>query len=107
METTTQCVGGRGSGLKRRLVQGTAAVALTSAIGLGLGAAPANAAVHNPCATAWAVFRAHMNEARFWIRQADKLAAAGNESSANLATQEANFFLGQAEAALGNVSAGC
>jgi len=43
-----------------------------------------------------------MNEARFWIGAADKLAAAGNESMANQASEQANFFLGQAEGSLGD-----
>ena len=91
----------------RRLLLGGAAVAATAAIGLGAGAAPASAARHNPCATAWATFRAHMNEARFWLSAADQLADAGNNASAEQATMEANHFLGLAEGALGEVSAEC
>ena len=91
----------------RRVLLGGAAVAATAAIGLGAAAAPASAARHNPCATAWAIFRAHMNEARFWLNAADQLADAGNFASAEQASIEANFFLGLAEGALGEVSAEC
>ncbi len=91
----------------RRLVLGGAAVAATAALGLGISATPASAAPHNPCATARAIFRANMNEARFWIGAADQLAAGGNTAMANQATAEANFFLGLAEAALGDMSGAC
>jgi hypothetical protein len=91
----------------RRVLLGGAAVAATAAIGLSTGAAPASAARHNPCATAWATFRAHMNEARFWLNAADQLADAGNNAAAEQATNEANFFLGQAESALGEVATEC
>ena len=48
-----------------------------------------------------------MNEARFWIGAADRLAATGNEALANQATDEANFYLGLAKAALNDISASC
>ena len=48
-----------------------------------------------------------MSEARFWIGVADQFAAAGNETSANQASNEANFFLGQAEGALNDMSNAC
>jgi predicted Zn-dependent protease len=70
-------------------------------------AEPAYAARNNACATARAIFRAQMNEARFWIGVADQFAANGNETSANQASNEANFFLGQAEAALNEMSNAC
>jgi hypothetical protein len=57
--------------------------------------------------TARAIFRAQMNEARFWIGAADRLAATGNEALANQATDEANFYLGLAKAALNDISASC
>jgi hypothetical protein len=91
----------------RRVLLGSAAVAATATIGFGAAAAPASAAWNNPCATAWAIFRAHMNEARFWLGAADQLAGAGNDASAELATIEANHFLALAEGALGEVSAEC
>ena len=70
-------------------------------------AEPAYAARNNACATARAIFRANMNEARFWIGVADQFAANGNETSANQASNEANFFLGQAEGALNDMSNAC
>ena len=60
-----------------------------------------------PRATARAIFKAQMSEARFWIGVADQFAAAGNEANADLASNEANFFLGQAEAALNAMSEAC
>jgi hypothetical protein len=48
-----------------------------------------------------------MNEARFWIGAADRLAAGGNETLANQATDEANFYLGLAKTALNDISASC
>jgi hypothetical protein len=90
--------------LKRRIALASVAVAATSAIGLGVTAAPASAARHDTCATARAAFRAAMNEARFWLGAADRLDAAGNTSSANAATNEANYYLGQAESALGDMA---
>jgi hypothetical protein len=68
---------------------------------------PAHAARNNAWATARAIFRANMNEARFWIGVADQFAAAGNETSANQASNEANFFLGQAEGAMNDMSNAC
>ena len=77
-------------------------------LALALTAAePAHAARNDACATARAIFRANMNEARFWIGVADQFAAAGNETSANQASNEANFFLGQAEGALNDMSNAC
>ena len=70
-------------------------------------AEPAHAARNNACATARAIFKAQMSEARFWIGVADQFAAAGNEANANLASNEGNFFLGQAEAALNAMSEAC
>ncbi len=90
--------------LKRRIALASVAVAATSAIGLGVTAAPASAARHDTCATARAAFRAAMNEARFWLGAADRLDAAGSTSSANAATNEANYYLGQAEGALGDMA---
>jgi len=66
-----------------------------------------HAARNDACVTARAIFRAQMNEARFWIGAADRLAAAGNEALANQATDEANFYLGLAKAALNDISASC
>jgi hypothetical protein len=91
----------------RRVLLGGAAIAATATIGLGAAGAPAGAARNNPCATAWAIFRANMNEARFWLGAADQLAAAGNDASAEQASIEANHFLALAEGALGEVSAEC
>jgi hypothetical protein len=101
METST------GRNLKRRLALGGAAVIASSALGLGLSAPPASAMPNNPCATARAAFRAAMNEARFWIGAADTLAAGGNTSSANAASNEASYYLGQAEGALGAMQEAC
>ena len=84
-----------------------AAIAALAAGALAITAVPASAARHDECATARAAFRAHMNEARFWIGAADELAAGGNQSGANAATGEANYYLGLAEGALGDMSAAC
>jgi hypothetical protein len=48
-----------------------------------------------------------MNEARFWIGAADRLAGAGNHSAANQATAQANYYLDLANGALGRMSAAC
>jgi hypothetical protein len=48
-----------------------------------------------------------MNEARFWIGAADKLATAGDDEAANLATNEANHFLDLAGKALNDISSSC
>ena len=92
--------------LASRLVP-PAAIAALAAGALAIGAAPASAERHDACATARATFRAHMNEARFWIGAADRLAAGGNQSMANQATAEANYYLGQAEGALGAMEGAC
>jgi hypothetical protein len=95
------------SGLKRRVAVAGAALAATAAIGLGFAAAPADAARHDPCATARAAFRTAMNEARFWIGAADTLAAAGNTSSANAAQAEAEYYMGVASSALDDMAGAC
>jgi hypothetical protein len=66
-----------------------------------------HAARNDACVTARAIFRAQMNEARFWLGAADRLAGAGNEALANQATDEANYYLGLAQAALNDMSASC
>jgi hypothetical protein len=66
-----------------------------------------SAARNDACATARAIFRANMNEARFWIGAADKLATAGDDEAANLATNEANHFLDLAGKALNDISSSC
>jgi hypothetical protein len=93
--------------LRRRLVLGSAALAATAAVGMGFAAAPSSAMPRNPCSDARNAFRAYMNEARFWIGAADRLAAAGDEAAANGATAEANYYLGLADGALGDVAAAC
>jgi hypothetical protein len=107
METTAVRSPRRPRNLKRRLVLGGAAVAAAAAIGLGVGATPASAQRNDPCATARAVFRANMNEARFWLGAADQLAAIGNTAMADAATTEANYYMGLAEGALGEMSDAC
>jgi hypothetical protein len=84
-----------------------AAIAALAAAALAIPAAPASAQRHDACATARAVFRANMNEARFWIGAADRLAAGGNQSMANQATNEANYYLGLADGALSDMAAAC
>ena len=84
-----------------------AAVAALAAAALALPAASASAEQHDRCATARAVFRAQMNEARRWIGAADRLAGAGLESSAQQATDIANGHLAQAEGALNDMAASC
>jgi hypothetical protein len=82
--------------------------AVGAVFALGLAAAePAYAARNDACVTARAIFRAQMNEARFWIDAADRLAAGGNETLANQATDEANYYLGLAGSALKNISSSC
>ncbi len=93
--------------LRRRLVAASATLAATAALGLGVTAAPASAMPNNPCSNARAHFRAMMNEARFWIGAADSLAAGGYDASAAAASNEANFFLGQAGDALNEMSGAC
>ena len=105
--TTTAARPARRRRRMRRLVLGGTAIAATAAIGLGAAATPASAARHNPCATARATFRGYMNEARFWIGAADRLADAGQTASANLASAEAGYYLGLADGALGDMEAAC
>ena len=77
-------------------------------LALAIAAAePAPAMPNNACATARAIFSANMKQARFWIGVADTFAAAGNEASANQANNEANYYLGQAAAALNDMSSTC
>jgi hypothetical protein len=77
-------------------------------LALAIAAAePAYAARNDACVTARAIFRANMNEARFWIGVADQFAAHGNETSANQASNEASHYLGLAEGALNDMSAAC
>jgi hypothetical protein len=92
-----------------RLVSRLAAPAAAAALALtvAIPATPASAKPKNACSDARAAFRAYMNEARFWIGAADRLAAAGNESGANQATDQANYDLGQADGELGVMSAAC
>ena len=97
----------RPSTRSRRAVRGAAAVAVALALGLGAGASPAAAARHDQCATARAVYRANMNEARFWIGAADRLAAAGNTAMANAATAEAYHYMGLAQEALSDMGDHC
>jgi ABC-type phosphate transport system substrate-binding protein len=93
--------------VSRRVALTGTAVLMTAATAAGLTATPAAAARHDTCATARAVFRAHMNEARFWLNAADTLAAAGSSSLADLATAEAYHFMGLAENALGDMEGSC
>lgn len=90
----------------RRLVRGGAVVLAAVTVGLALTAGPAEAKPNDACATARAIFRANMDEARFWIGAADRLAGAGNEAGANAASAEAAHFMGVAEGALGDMG-GC
>jgi hypothetical protein len=95
------------SGYRRRLVAACAVVLAAATLGAGLGAAPASAMPKDPCATARAIFRANMNEARFWIGAADRLATAGNHSAADKASAQANYYLGRASGALADMEAAC
>lgn len=107
MDTTAQRFSARRDGLGWRLVRGAAAVVTTVTVGLALTAGPADAMPNNPCATARAIFKANMDEARFWTGAADRLAAAGNEAGANAASAEADHFMGVAEGALGDMGGAC
>lgn len=93
--------------LGRRLVRGSAAVVATVALGLGLGATPASAMPHNPCATARAIFKANMDKARGWLVEADRLGDAGDSAGADAAQARAESFMGAAEGALGDMQAAC
>jgi hypothetical protein len=62
---------------------------------------------NDPCATARRIYESNMNDARFWIVAGDRLAAAGLYESANLAGNEADYYLGLANDALGDMSAAC
>ena len=95
------------SSFRRRLAAAGATVVAAATLGAGLGAAPAEAKPKDACATARAIFRANMNEARFWIGAADRLAAAGNHTAANQANNQANYYLGLADGALATMSAAC
>jgi hypothetical protein len=107
MDTTAWHSSSRARELRRRLALVCVAVAAACSIGVGMTAEPASAARKDPCATARAAFRSYMNEARFWIGAADRLAGAGQDASANKASAEANYYLGLAKGALGDVSAAC
>lgn len=102
--TTTDRRTGR---TRRRLAAVAVAVLATGGAAFGVAAGPASAMPRNPCSDARNAFRAAMNEARFWIGAADKLAAAGNGTAADQASAEANYYLGQAEGALGDMQAAC
>jgi hypothetical protein len=93
--------------LASRLASPAAIAALATTAALAVSATPASALPNNPCATARAEFRAAMNQARFWIGAADQLAAAGDMTGANQANDEANYYLGQAENALGTMTDVC
>jgi hypothetical protein len=87
----------------RRRVPQLVSVVAAAAVGLGLAATPAQAEVNQECVTRWAMYRAAMSEARFFLRAADRLDAAGNYEAADLATAEANFFIEQASNTLGTL----
>src|SRR5690349_12726190 len=92
---------------RRRVGVVCAAVAAAATIGVGVTAAPAGAQRANPCATARAVFHSYMTQASIWINASDRLAAAGEESLANQASDQANYYLGLAAGALDDISAVC
>src|SRR4051794_1181639 len=100
METIGCPSSSRGRALSRRLLGVGATVAAMAAVGVALTAGSASAARNDPCSTAKAVLHSYMNEARFWIGAADRLAGTGNESMANRASDEADYYLGLAEGAL-------
>jgi hypothetical protein len=104
MDITAQ---GHRNGVGWRLVRGGAVVVATITVGLALAVGPADAMPNNACATARAIFKANMDEARFWIGAADRLSAAGNEAGANAASAEADHFMGVAEGALGDMGSAC
>jgi hypothetical protein len=92
--------------LVSRLVPRAAIAALATAA-LAIPAAPASAEPHDACATATAVFQSHMNQARYWIGAADRLADAGYEDLAQQATDRVDFYLNLAEAALNVMTIRC
>ena len=92
--------------LVSRLVPPAAIAALATAA-LAIPAAPASAEPHDACATATAVFQSHMNQARYRIGAADRLADAGYEDLAQQATDRVDFYLNLAEAALNVMTIRC
>ena len=95
------------SGYRRRLAAACATVLAVATLGAGLGAAPASAKPKDPCATATAIFRANMDKARDWLLAADRYADAGNDTAANQASANANYYMGRAESALATMEAAC
>ena len=92
------------SALGRRLVRGTAAVVATVALGLGLSAGTAAAEPSGGGGGGGAdckAFHDNMEDARVWIRGADRLAAAGHGEMADKAQAEAEHSLEEAKGALG------
>jgi hypothetical protein len=84
-----------------------AAIAALAAAALAVSAAPASAARNDPCQNARAAYQSHMTQARFWIGLADVLAAAGQESDAQLATDEANRVMDLANGDLSESESAC
>lgn len=104
MKTVDPTSGGLGYGPQRRLGQrlravSVATLAATTLI-IGLNATPASAQPID-CANALHAFQIAMNQARFWIGAADRLAAAGDDAGAQRASAEANYYMDQAADALG------
>jgi hypothetical protein len=91
----------------RRLALAGAAVAATAAIGLGLGTAPASAKDDDPCATAKAIVRADLNEARFWILELDGLAEAKLDWLADQAASQRDRWMDQAAEDYKSAKAAC
>jgi hypothetical protein len=92
---------------RRRLVHAAVAAVATAAIAAGVMSAPASAKPNNVCSTQSAIFNARMNQPRFWIGEADRLADAGLESQSQSATDTANKFLALAEESLNLMTAAC
>jgi hypothetical protein len=93
--------------MKTIVLRSGAALAAAAALAVGVTTAPAGAMPRNPCSDARNAFRAAMNEARFWIGAADRLAGAGDMAGANAADAEAGYYLDQAESALNDMAASC
>ena len=84
-----------------------AAIAALAVAALAVAAPPASAARNDACATATAIFQAHMNQALYWIGAADRLADAGYEWQSQQATDNANHYLDLAEGDLNDMSGAC
>ncbi len=102
MSTTFHRRGGRR--ITRAVLAVTAFVTLA---GVGAPTAQAQPALTGACAEQKNKFDAAKAETRFWIRAMDRLAAAGNEASADVAADYVREGLGEMRSALEGMKAAC